>query len=62
VASHAAELSSLQSQLDELIRRIDTMAREVESTPRDDLLAAFYEIERSLRTARSQAARAAGLL
>jgi hypothetical protein len=62
VASHAAELSSLQSQLDELIARIYTMAREVESTPRDDLLATLYEIERALRTARSQAARAAGLV
>ncbi len=62
MASHASELSSLQSQLDELISRIDAIAREVEGTPRDDLLAALYEIERALRTARSQAARAAGLV
>jgi hypothetical protein len=62
VSGHAAELSSLQSQIDDLVTRVGAIAREYEGGTRDDLVAALYEIERSLRAAGRQAARAARLM
>jgi hypothetical protein len=62
MSSHAAELSSLQSQLDDLLTRISAIAGVYEGTTRDDLLGALYEIERALRAARAQVARARQLV
>jgi hypothetical protein len=60
--SDAAELSSLQSQLDDLVGRIASIAGRHEGGTRDDLVAALHEVERALRAARRQAARAERLL
>jgi ElaB/YqjD/DUF883 family membrane-anchored ribosome-binding protein len=58
----AAELSSLQSQLDDLLARVGAIARDHEGGTRDDLLASLYELERALRAARREAARAERML
>ena len=58
----AAELSSLESQLDELINRVGALARAAEPGRRDDLIATLHEVERALREARRQTAHAARLL
>jgi hypothetical protein len=62
VSRAAAELSSLQSLLDELIARVGVLAREHEGGTRDDLLGALHELERALRAARRQAGQAERLL
>jgi ElaB/YqjD/DUF883 family membrane-anchored ribosome-binding protein len=62
VSRAAAELSSLQSLLDELIARVGALAREHEGGRRDDLVAALDELERALRAARRQAAQVERLL
>ncbi len=47
-----AELSSMSSVLDDLLRRISTMAAEMsQETAEDDIASELYEVERSLSTA-----------
>ena len=52
-ATDDAELASVAATLEDLHRRIGAMAkrREQESNPREDLVAALYEAERSLLAA-----------
>lgn len=47
----AAGLSSLSTALDELTDRITAMADGFSGTPRDDLAADLYEVERNLQAA-----------
>ncbi|HWC68760.1 MAG TPA: hypothetical protein VG478_11880 [Acidimicrobiales bacterium] len=58
----AAELSSLESQLDQLIARVGTLARAAEPGRRDDLIVTLHEVERALREARRQTAQATRLV
>jgi hypothetical protein len=46
-----ARLSSLSSSLDDLTQRISTLADEHHGSPRDDVAADLYEIERHLQAA-----------
>jgi hypothetical protein len=57
----AAELSSLESQLDQLIARVGTLARAAEPGRRD-LIVTLHEVERALREARRQTAQATRLV
>jgi hypothetical protein len=50
--SDAAELSALAGSLDDLSRRLAAVAERHEQPPRDDVLGALYDAERSLRAAR----------
>ena len=47
----AAHLSSLSTALDELTERITVLADDFQSSPREDVAADLYEVERSLHTA-----------
>lgn len=47
----AAMLSSLSSSLGELTDRVTALADEYQGSPREDVAADLYEVERSLRTA-----------
>jgi hypothetical protein len=47
----AAQLSSLSSSLDDLAARITAMADALGSSPREDVAADLYEVERSLQAA-----------
>jgi len=49
--SDRAELSALATSLDDLTRRITTMADRFARTPRTDVADSLYEVERSLLTA-----------
>jgi len=49
--SDRAELSALATSLDELTKRITGVADRHQSTPRQDVADALYEVERSLLTA-----------
>ena len=51
MASDAAELSSIVSALSDLEERVTSIIGHHEGTPREDLLNALYEAERSLRSA-----------
>jgi hypothetical protein len=51
VDTSAAELSSLASVLDDLQRRIAQVAAQYEGSPREDVAAGLYEVERSLSSA-----------
>ncbi len=46
-----ADLLSLSSTLDQMIKRLDEAADEVRGTDKDDLLGSIYDIERHLRSA-----------
>jgi hypothetical protein len=54
-----AQLSSLSSALDDLARRVTEVAEQCQGSPRADLAAELYEVERHLVTA---ARRLKGLL
>jgi len=47
----AAHLSSLSTALDELTQRITSLADDYHSSPREDVAADLYEVERSLQAA-----------
>ena len=47
----AAHLSSLSTALDELTARITALADDFQSTPREDVAADLYEVERNLLAA-----------
>jgi len=52
MSSPTAELSSISGVLDDLLRRISTMAAEMsQETAEDDIAQELYEVERSLGTA-----------
>jgi len=53
-----ADLSSMQSTLDQVIARITEASEVVRGTDRDDLLGDLYEIERSLQMAQRRMRRA----
>ena len=59
-ATDDAELASVGATLEDLYRRVGAMAqrRERESNPREDLVAALYETERSLLAAVRSVAKA----
>ena len=57
-----AQLSSIQSQLDELQRRITAIADEYASTPDSQIAAELFSSERSLRTAARAIERASDLM
>jgi hypothetical protein len=60
--SASASLSSLTTSLEDIERRVAAMAGQYEGTDRDDLVAALYETERSLRAAVRRLADAQRLL
>lgn len=47
----AAQLSSLSTALDELTQRIVTLADGYQASPREDVAADLYEVERNLQAA-----------
>lgn len=47
----AAQLSSLSTSLDDLVDRVTTLADGFQDSPREDVAADLYEVERSLRAA-----------
>ena len=55
--SAAAELSSLATALDELARRITSIAEDYAGARRDDLATELYQVERALAGARRKLAR-----
>ncbi len=57
-----AQLSSIQSQLDELQHRITTIADSYATTPDSQIAAELFSSERSLRTAARAIERAADLM
>lgn len=56
--SLGADLSSMQSSLDQLVDRLQELIEEVRGTDRDDLLGDLYEIERHFRAAHRRLGRA----
>jgi hypothetical protein len=56
--SLGADLTSMQSTLDQVVDRLQEAIDEVRGTDRDDLLGDLYEIERHLRSARRRLGRA----
>ncbi|MGH9040352.1 MAG: hypothetical protein ACRDZ3_08980 [Acidimicrobiia bacterium] len=60
--SDHAELSSLRSQLDELARRVETVALRYEETPDSAVASELFEAERALRSAGRIVERALGTL
>ena len=48
MALDTAQLSSLSSALEELSRRVTQMADEYQGSPREDVAADLYEVERHL--------------
>jgi hypothetical protein len=57
VPSAPAELSSLATALDDLTRRVATIADQLDGTERDQVAAELFEVERSLRAAQRRLAR-----
>ena len=53
-----AELSSVETVLDELVARLGRLVDELEPAERDDLAQDLAEVERALSTARRRLARA----
>lgn len=53
-----ADLTSMQSTLDQVLARVDEAAVVVRGTDRADLLGDLYEVERSLQTAQRRLRRA----
>ena len=47
-SSDLAELSSIATTLDDILRRIDDMSRRYEGTPREDFAVRLRDVERSL--------------
>jgi hypothetical protein len=47
----AAALSSLSTALDDLTKRITTLADAYQTSPREDVAADLYEVERNLQAA-----------
>ncbi|MGH8991957.1 MAG: hypothetical protein ACRDYV_06545 [Acidimicrobiia bacterium] len=60
--SDLAELSSLRSQLDELARRVETVALRYDETPDSAVAVELFEAERALRSAGRVIERALGTL
>lgn len=48
MALDTAQLSSLSTALDDLSRRVTTLADEYQGSPREDVAADLYEVERHL--------------
>lgn len=61
MSSAAAELSSLATALDELAKRVTTIAEDLAGTRRDDLATELYQVERALAGARRGLRRALDL-
>lgn len=57
VSSPTAELSSLATALDELAKRVSTIADGYAGSRRDDLATELYQVERALAAARRGLAR-----
>lgn len=53
-----AQLSSVATALENLAERVTAAADRHAGTPRDDIAADLYEVERALRTARRRLAKA----
>ena len=49
--SDLAELSSIETTLDDIMRRIDDMSRRYEGTPREDFAVRLREVERAMGSA-----------
>ncbi len=47
-----AQLSSISTAMEDLTARVTSIADEYSTTPREDLAADLYDVERSLRAAR----------
>jgi Mg2+ and Co2+ transporter CorA len=47
----AAQLSSLATSLGDLVDRVTTMAEGFQASPREDIAADLYEVERNLQAA-----------
>jgi len=47
-SSDLAELSSISTTLDDILRRIDDMSRRYEGTPREDFASRLRDVERTL--------------
>ena len=60
--SDLAELSSLRSQLEELSRRVESVALRYEETPDSAVASDLFEAERALRSANRIIERALGTL
>ena len=50
-SSDLAELSSIGTTLDDIMRRIDDMSRRYEGTPREDFAVRLREVERAMGSA-----------
>ena len=57
MSSASAELSSLATALDDLARRVTTIAETYAATRRDDLATELYQVERALAGASRSLAR-----
>lgn len=55
--SDLAELSSVASQLEELTKRVVTVAKRMDDRDREDVAHDLYDVERSLRAAGRRLAR-----
>jgi hypothetical protein len=62
MARHAAELTTIRTLVEELQARVLGLAKDSETSSREDLGRALFEAERSLRSAGRQLARAEKLL
>ena len=51
MSSEHAQLSAVSTTLEELTERVTSVAHHYDGTPREDVAAALYEVERSLRAA-----------
>jgi hypothetical protein len=51
MSSEHAQLSAASTTLDDLTERITAVAERYDGTPREDVAAALYEVERALRSA-----------
>jgi hypothetical protein len=50
-SSDLAELSSISTTLDDILRRIDDISRRYEGTPREDFAVRLRDVERALGSA-----------
>jgi len=57
MSATSAELSSLAATVEELVRRLDTLAEAYGTARRDDLVSEVHEVERNLTAAHRRLAR-----
>jgi len=57
MSATSAELSSLAATVEELVRRLDTLAEAYDAARRDDLVSEVHEVERNLTAALRRLAR-----